>query len=521
MTPTHASTASQSWDPNQRRTFIVAAFAIVVGLFSFATAPYLLTAIGEELNFSVDNANLLRIAPPAASLLAVFIAGALGDGFGSKKVLLSGALVYCVGIVIVLTGQSFGAILAGRALEGIGAMLLRVLSLALVAAAFPLPAQRAMAFSGFAAVSPVTQILGPSIAAPLAGFAGWRPVVGLWLLLGFVFIGVAFKLLPKDPDKGKKMEFTTPILAGLALVLLSSAISAFQASSQRGLTILVIAGLVMVALVVLVKRLKTPAFDFTLPAQPGAIFVLVALAASNVADPIFFTALFLQKQHNLLIAMTGFALIPLNLGSAAGNLIAGPIIARIGAYKTVLTGFLISAAVALTLLFIKPETPIAVVIALMSSFMLFKMMGSPALLTTVMGLVPARLAGVASSWRNASQILGVAIGGVLVGSMVFNTFQDSLTSLLDQGGLTITHAQDIANLIRQGNRELISVDPGTMPGPDLNILIDPDGHAVSLAQVMAYRTLGPAMALANVATCLALWISKRTQSAAQRIKIES
>jgi MFS family permease len=516
MTPALSNTPSQSWDPIQRKTFIVAAFAIVVGLFSFATAPYLLTAIGEELNFSVDNANLLRIAPPAASLLAVFIAGALGDVFGSKKVLLSGAVVYCVGIVIVLTGHSFGAILAGRALEGIGAMLLRVLSLALVAAAFPLPAQRAMAFSGFAAVSPVTQILGPSMAAPLAGFAGWRSVVGVWLLLGCLFIGVAFKLLPKDPDKGQKLEFTTPILAGLALVLLSSAISAFQGSSQRGLTILVIAGLVIAALVVLIKRLKAPAFDFTLPAQPGAIFVLIALAAANVADPIFFTALFLQKQHNLLIAITGFALIPLNLGSAAGNLIAGPIIARIGAYKTVLTGFLISAAIALTLVFIKPETPVAVVIALMSSFMLFKMLGSPALLTTVMGLVPARLAGVASSWRNASQILGVAIGGVLVGSMVFNTFQGSLTSILDQSALSTSQAQEIASLIRQGNRELISLDPGTMPVPDLKALIDPDSPAVNMAQVMAYRTLGPAMALGNLVTCLALWISQRTQAAAQR-----
>jgi hypothetical protein len=41
-----------------------------------------------------------------------------------------------------------------------------------------------------------------------------------------------------------------------------------------------------------------------------------------------------------------------------------------------------------------------------------------------------------------------------------------------------------------------------------------------MAQVVAYRTLGPAMALGNVATCLALWISKRTQAAAQRTKSE-
>jgi MFS family permease len=165
-------TTPQAWNRTQQRTFIAAAFSIVVGLFSFATAPYILSAIGNELGFSLDNANILTIAPPAASPLAVFIAGTLGDVFGSKKVLLGGGVLYCIGVAIVLSSQSFALLLAGRALEGIGSMLLRVVSLALVAAAFTAPVQRTMAFSGFAAVSPITQILAPSIAAPLAGLTG-------------------------------------------------------------------------------------------------------------------------------------------------------------------------------------------------------------------------------------------------------------------------------------------------------------------------------------------------------------
>jgi len=515
MTISPANNTPNIWDITQKKTFFVAAFAIVVGLFSFATAPYILTAIGDDLGFSIDNANILRIAPPAASLLAVFMAGALGDAFGSKKVLLGGALIYCFGVAIVLCSQSFGLILTGRALEGIGAMLLRVVSLALVAAAFPTPAQRAIAFSGFAAVSPITQILGPSMAAPLAGLAGWRTVVGVWLVLGLLFVFTTNKLLPKGESNNKPMEFTTPVLAGLALVVLSSAISAFQASSRTALILLIIAILIITALVTIIRRLKTTAFDFTLPSQPGAIFVLIALASANVADPIFFTALFLQKQHNLLIALTGIALIPLNVGSALGNLIAGPIIARIGAYKTVLTGFLISAAIALSVFSIKPDTPMGVVIAIMSLFMLFKMMASPALLTTVMGLVPARLAGVASSWRNAAQILGIAVGGVLVGSIVFNAFQDSLAAMLNNSAMTTAQANHIASLIRQGQRDLIPGDLQTLPAASLKTLIDPDGPVIKLAQVIGFRTLGPAMALANVVACLALWISKRSQAAAR------
>ena len=515
MNSTPACNPSTPWNPAQRTTFFVAAFAIVVGWLSIATAPYILTTIGDELGFSIDRANILRIAPSAASLIAVFIAGALGDAFGCKKILISGGLISCVGIAIVLCSQSFDVMLIGRALEGIGTMLLRVVSLALVAAAFPTPTQRAIAFSGFAAISPVTQILGPSMVAPLASLAGWRTVVAGWLILGLLFVLTTQKLLPNDDGSNKKIEFTTPVLAGVALILLSSAISTFQASARTALLLLAVAILVIAALKTIIQRLRSPAFDFTLPSQPGAIFVLIALASVNVADPVFFTALFLQKQHNMLIALTGVALIPLNIASALGNLIAGPVIARIGAYRTMQAGFLISAAIALSVFTIKPDTPMGAVIALMSLFLLFQMIASPAMLTTVMSLVPTHLAGVASSWRNAAQILGVAVGGVLVGNIIFNTFQESLAAMLDNSALTTQQAEHIASLIRQGHRELIPGDLQIMPATALNALIDPDGPVIDLAQVIGYRTLGPAMALAHVIACLALWLAKRSQTAAQ------
>ncbi len=71
-----------------------------------------------------------------------------------------------------------------------------------------------------------------------------------------------------------------------------------------------------------------------------------------------------------MIALTGLAMIPMNVGSAGGTLIAGPIVARIGAFRTVLTGLLISAAIALNLISIQPETPMAVIITFSSLFLL-------------------------------------------------------------------------------------------------------------------------------------------------------
>ena len=90
MSSISSSITSQPWDLAQKKTFIVAAFSIVVGLFSFASAPYILSAIGDELSFSLESANILRIAPAGARLVAVLIAGTLGTIFENKKFLLRG-----------------------------------------------------------------------------------------------------------------------------------------------------------------------------------------------------------------------------------------------------------------------------------------------------------------------------------------------------------------------------------------------------------------------------------------------
>ena len=522
MTTNIATAKQEAWSPSQKQAFTIAALAIVVYVFSFATAPYILTAIGKDLGFSNDNANLLRIAPPAASLLTVFIAGILGDIIGRKKVLLLGGGIYCAGIGVVYLSQSFELLLAGRALEGIGVMLLRVISLALIAGSFTTATQRAVALAGFAAISPLVQVVGPLIVAPMAQSLGWHAVVVLWLFIGVVFLGATLKILPWDDSKEKQsFELITPSLAGITLVLLSLSISAFQKSIEHGMVLLaatVGAGLLLLAFV---RRLNAPSFNFKLPAQPGAIFVLLAVAAGNAADPLFFAALFFQKHHNLLIAATGFAMIPLNLSSAIGNFIAGPIIARIGPYRAVLTGFLISAAIALTLLFITPATSIGALIGLLSVFLLIKTIGAPALLTTIMGLLPPQLAGVTASWRNACQILGVTIGGVLLGSLVFNTFEASLTAGFDQTSLTTEQSQELADLIRNGKRDLLLQEIPEVQAPLLQKIAHPDGPIVDAAQVMAFRTLGPVMAFTNILTCLALWLSKRAQRSANGTAMNS
>lgn len=68
--------------------------------------------------------------------------GVFADRFGRKRVYLSGVAVFTVASLLCSLAPSLGWLVAGRMLQGIGAAALSPASLALLAAAHPVPQER-------------------------------------------------------------------------------------------------------------------------------------------------------------------------------------------------------------------------------------------------------------------------------------------------------------------------------------------------------------------------------------------
>src|SRR4051812_39494268 len=68
--------------------------------------------------------------------------GVFADRFGRKRVYLAGAVVFTAASVLCSLAPSAGWLIAGRVLQGIGASALSPASLALLAAAYPVPQER-------------------------------------------------------------------------------------------------------------------------------------------------------------------------------------------------------------------------------------------------------------------------------------------------------------------------------------------------------------------------------------------
>ena len=80
-------------------------------------------------------------------------AGALGDRFGRKRVMLAGVVMFCVGSLMCALAPAVGIVIAGRAVMGVGAAASEPGTLSIIRQLFPDRAQRARALGAWSAVA--------------------------------------------------------------------------------------------------------------------------------------------------------------------------------------------------------------------------------------------------------------------------------------------------------------------------------------------------------------------------------
>lgn len=87
--------------------------------------------------------------------------GVFADRFGRKRVYLTGVAVFTTASVVCALAPSLGWLIVGQVLQGIGAAALSPASLALLAAAHPVPRERIKAIGLWAGFSGIGLAAGP------------------------------------------------------------------------------------------------------------------------------------------------------------------------------------------------------------------------------------------------------------------------------------------------------------------------------------------------------------------------
>ncbi len=208
------------------------------GVLVAATDTYVvvvaLPSIMDSVGLGLDN--LQRATPVISGFLLGYVAvlpilGRLADLVGRRPVFVACLVAFAAGSVVTASARTLGLLVAGLALQGLGGGGLVPVTLALVAAHWPVE-RRGLPLGVVGAVQELGSVLGPLYGAAVVALAGWRWIFWLNLPLSAA-VGIGF-FVARPPQVGgarpghddRRPDVVGVALAGLAAVAFYLALDA-------------------------------------------------------------------------------------------------------------------------------------------------------------------------------------------------------------------------------------------------------------------------------------------------------
>src|SRR5918998_658106 len=187
----------------------VALFMVVLDNLVVTTAlPSIRSDLGgglQALEWTV-NAYTLTFA------VLLLTGAALGDRFGRRRMFVVGLGVFTLASAAAALAPSTDALIAARAVQGLGAAIVAPLTLTLLADAFP-PERRGAALGIWSGISGMGVALGPLVGGAVVDGLTWQWIFWINVPLGLALLPFAAALLRESRGPAGRLD-----LPGIALV---------------------------------------------------------------------------------------------------------------------------------------------------------------------------------------------------------------------------------------------------------------------------------------------------------------
>lgn len=348
--------------------------------------------------------------------------GRLADAAGRKKAIVLGLSIFLIGSVVCGLAQSMSALIAFRAIQGIGAGAILPLSMTIIGDLFP-PAERGKAQSLVAAVFGTSSVVGPVLGGLIVDNLNWSWVFWVNLPIGTLAI-IAFSVLLPEHRQDHRQPFNLFGNVWFALMLTSALLAvSWLGTADYSFAAISIATAVLIGLAFArsERRASAPVFDPAIWRHTGVSVANLStmLGAMAIIGVTVFLPLFMQIELKASPTTAGLALTAVAMGWPIGATTAGWYQLRLGLVKTMQCGALLIGLG--TAAFATLNANSAFLHAAAGSFLMGGGMGllTSAALMLVQEAVPKQKRGSATSANVFARNLGSVLGASLFGT-IFN-----------------------------------------------------------------------------------------------------
>ncbi|NJP71645.1 MFS transporter [Streptomyces sp. C1-2] len=412
-------------DPRRWKALSVTLVAGFMSLLDVTVVAVALPSMQRELHTSAPAIQWVVSGYALTFALVLVTAGRLGDALGRRRIFLLALTAFVLCSAAAGAAPNVTLLVVARLAQGVAAGCLAPQNSALIQQMFR-GAERGRAFGLFGATVGVSSAVGPVVGGLVLTLAGgedgWRWLFYLNVPVGALALILGVRLLPRvEPGRRERLDLPGVALLGTGVLAVMLPLVLAESGGVRRLWWLFLVGAALLVAFARWER-RVGARDGQPLLDPRLVTSTRGYAAGAAIATLYFVgfsgvwlvfALFFQNGQGYSPLRSGLAVTPFALGSAAGAVVSGRLVERLGRLLTVcgLAGVLAGLGTAGAVLRLVPG---GAAVWWAAPALLLGGLGSGCVIspniTMTLRDVPVRMAGAAGGALQTGQRLGGAVG---------------------------------------------------------------------------------------------------------------
>lgn len=407
-----------------RRVRAATSVSYFIVLLDTSIVNVALERLSAALAIPIDGLQWVTNAYTLVFAALLLTGGTLGDRLGARNVYLAGLALFTLASAACGFASNLPLLVAGRAVQGIGAAMLVPCSLKLINQACPTPEARAKAIGLWVGCGGVAMAAGPIVGGALIHLLDWRSIFFVNVPIGLAGILMTCRVTRDAPvEPARRFD---PMGQLAAIVALATLIGVLIEGGPMGwrsplvVSLCVVTALAWSAFFFVESRgadAMLPLSLFRHGVFAGSTFVSMA-SAFVFYGLLFVASLYYQRVRGYSPLATGLMLLPMTAMVATGGLLSNRLTHAGGPLASMCAAFCLYAGGALAFIAIVSGAPAWMAIGPLLSIGFAAGYVTPAATAPALATAELRHAGIAAAVLNSARQSGSALGVAVFGSIV-------------------------------------------------------------------------------------------------------